>query len=298
MTHPGRTTADGCHVCRTNCAEYGVPEGQRHCHGVASTPKSAAPAPKAQAPRAATPVAPGPRGRGATTIGLPIVTTDRSYPGEVLRVDYEGFTVWLDCEKRGAVAFRYNAQRDVGNHPRSSSFYIDSAVPARCQQTSADTYKGGGRVDRGHLVPANHLDASAVAIAQSNSMVNIMPQRANMNRGAWLATEVIIECFRDIEELLVLGGVIWGNDTSDDHFLRSHGVATPDAFWKVVLRKDRVMSWIVPNSDSATQSRVDDFIVSVADVERATGRDIREVPDWMKSEKPSPWYIPYGCDKG
>jgi hypothetical protein len=31
--HPGRTASDGCHYCRTNCEKWGVPEGERHCHG-------------------------------------------------------------------------------------------------------------------------------------------------------------------------------------------------------------------------------------------------------------------------
>ena len=31
--HPGRTAADGCHYCRTNCDKWGVPWYQRHCHG-------------------------------------------------------------------------------------------------------------------------------------------------------------------------------------------------------------------------------------------------------------------------
>jgi|GEM_PF-2065202 len=31
--HPGRTAADGCHYCRTNCDSWGVPWNQRHCHG-------------------------------------------------------------------------------------------------------------------------------------------------------------------------------------------------------------------------------------------------------------------------
>lgn len=31
-SHPGRTTLDACHYCRINCAAYGVPEDQRHCH--------------------------------------------------------------------------------------------------------------------------------------------------------------------------------------------------------------------------------------------------------------------------
>lgn len=30
--HPGRTAADGCHYCRTNCDKWGVPWNERHCH--------------------------------------------------------------------------------------------------------------------------------------------------------------------------------------------------------------------------------------------------------------------------
>ena len=33
FAHPGRTAADGCHYCRTNCAQWGEAEGARHCHG-------------------------------------------------------------------------------------------------------------------------------------------------------------------------------------------------------------------------------------------------------------------------
>ncbi|MGH9879188.1 MAG: hypothetical protein ACRD5H_16280 [Nitrososphaerales archaeon] len=35
--HPGRTAADGCHYCRTNCDSWGVPSNDRHCHGGAAT---------------------------------------------------------------------------------------------------------------------------------------------------------------------------------------------------------------------------------------------------------------------
>lgn len=33
FAHPGRTAADGCHYCRTNCDRWGVPWNERHCHG-------------------------------------------------------------------------------------------------------------------------------------------------------------------------------------------------------------------------------------------------------------------------
>ena len=89
-------------------------------------------------------------------------------------------------------------------------------------------------------------------------MTNILPQVASMNRGAWLQTEEIVECYRDIDELLVIGGVIYGNDKSDDYFKKSHGVATPSAFWKVIIRgKDRVIAWIVPNSPKAKRKSLD-----------------------------------------
>jgi endonuclease G len=128
------------------------------------------------------------------------------------------------------VKFRYNAQRDQGTLPRVPTFTRGPAVSPQCQQTSAAPYQHPThRYDRDHLVPANHLDYSARALQQSQYLTNILPQVANMNRGAWYRMGQIIECYRDIDELLVLGGVIWGHNADDDYFLTSHGVATPDA---------------------------------------------------------------------
>lgn len=103
-------------------------------------------------------------------------------------------------------------------------------------------------------------------------MTNILPQAANMNRGAWLLTEEIVECYRDIDELLVIGVVIWGDNPADDYFVKSHGVKTPDAFWKLIIRgKGRVIVWIVPNTQDATKKRLDQYLVSVEELEQRTG---------------------------
>jgi endonuclease G len=219
---------------------------------------------------------------------------------EVLRLDYEGFTIWLDCDRRGAVKFRYNAQRDQGDFKRYKSFYLDPNVPKRCQQTSTASYKHtGARYDRGHLVPANHLDNDAKAIKQSNYMANILPQAANMNRGTWLRTEEITECYRDIDELLILGGVIWGNDATDDYFVENHGVATPEAFWKLILRgQDRVIAWVVPNTQAATRKHLDQYLVTVAELEQRTGESFPEVPAFVRDDQPEvSWLVPMGCDR-
>ena len=131
-------------------------------------------------------------------------------------------------------------------------------------------------------------------------MTNILPQAANMNRGAWYRTEKIVECYRDIDELLVLGGVIWGSNPVDDYFTASHGVATPDAFWKLIIRgKDRVMAWIIPNTPQATYSRLDQHPVPVRKLEAQVGETFAEVPDYAKDDTPEvSWLVPIGCDSG
>jgi len=226
------------------------------------------------------------------------VTGFSAHASETKRIDYEGFTVWVDCDKRGAVKFQYNAQQDTGSFKRHKSFHIDPNVSSSCQQLSAKTYKKKGqRYDRGHLVPANHLDYSKVAIRQSNFMTNILPQVANMNRGAWLLTEEITECYRDIDELLIIGGVLWGNNPNDDFFTESHGVKTPDAFWKVIIRNDRAIAWIIPNRAVAKRNRLDEYIVTIQELELVTGEAI-PVEDYLKHEKLEySWVIPRGCNK-
>lgn len=272
--HGGKTNSEGCHTKKKT--------GVYHCHnGEKPTP------------------APVPTKPVNTPAQTPLAT-DTKPAANIMKLDYEGFTVWLDCSKRGAVKFQYVAQHDTGNAARADDFYLDSNVPAECQQTSAKAY--GNKYDRGHLVPANHLDSSETAIKATNTMTNILPQAANMNRGAWLATEVLIECYRDIDELLVVGGVIWGNNPSDDYFLQSHGVATPDAFWKVVIRgtgqNERAIAWIMPNSQDATRKNLDSYLVTIDDIEKKTGEKI-PVADYAKHDKPSEsWIIPKGCNKG
>jgi len=228
-----------------------------------------------------------------------ISTSFTAHASEIKRIDYEGFTVWVDCDKRGAVKFQYNAQHDVGSYKRLKSFHIDPNVSLSCQQLSSKTYKQKGqRYDRGHLVPANHLDYSKVAIRQSNFMTNILPQAANMNRGAWLLTEEITECYRDIDELLIIGGVLWGGNEDNDFFTESHGVKTPDAFWKVIIRNDRAIAWIIPNSMDAKRNKLDDYIVTIQELELVTGEAI-PVDEYLKHEKPEhSWVIPRGCNKG
>lgn len=270
--HPGGVNAEGCHTNRKT--------GEYHCHKYK-----------------------GAFSKNTEKVPAPLLNTDTvsvtTRLNDIVKVDYQGFTVWLDCKERAAIKFRYNAQRDTGNLKRYDHFMLDPDVPSSCQQLSNLSY--GRDYDRGHQVPANHLDNSSEAIKQSNYMTNILPQTSQLNRGAWLLTEEIIECYRDIDELLVMGGVIWGDNAKDDYFVTSHGVRTPDYFWKVIIRgtgqDERAIVWIMPNSTEATKKHLDEYLVTVAELEKRTG-EIIPVADYARQDKPSSsWLVPQGCNK-
>jgi len=119
-----------------------------------------------------------------------------------------------------------------------------------------------------------------------------------MNRGAWLQTEEIVECYRDIDELLVIGGAIWGDNPNDYYFVQSHGIKTPDVFWKVIVRgtgqNERTIAWIVPNTTEATRKNLDNYLVTIDEIKRVTGEKIPVA----KHDKPSSsWLIPQGRNK-
>ncbi|MCX7066470.1 MAG: DNA/RNA non-specific endonuclease [Methylococcales bacterium] len=79
-------------------------------------------------------------------------------------------------------------------------------------------------------------------------------------------------------ELLVIGGVIWGDNPEDNYFVQSDGVKTPNAYWKVVVRgkgkNERAIAWIVPQLQDATRKNLDSYLVIVDEIKGVTGEKI------------------------
>lgn len=95
------------------------------------------------------------------------------------------------------------------------------------------------------MVSANHMDQSDISIKESMHMTNIMPQTATLNQQAYLAVEDIFECQRDVTNLNSIVGIIMGTNTTNDIFLTTHGVRTPDHYWRIIEKEDGdVISWI------------------------------------------------------
>jgi endonuclease G len=213
---------------------------------------------------------------------------------QVHEIQYDGFKVWFDCARRGTVRFFYVAHRDSGSLPRGSSYTIDPDFPRECQSKTTARFgkKRSIAFDVGHQVPANHFDGSTKAIHQANYWTNLLPQTASMNQGAWRQTEDIIECLRDRVVLQVWGGAVWTNATNE--FVASHGMQTPSAFWKVVIRTDTrdAIAWIVPNKTNMGRPKLDSTIKTVAEVEELTGMFFNAVNKTVKPLKSWPKPLP------
>jgi endonuclease G len=287
--HSGNTNSSGCHKQKST--------GGYHCHNTKTPTKTTTtktdikmvsdlpdnrPTKTVTIKAAIAMVSDLPDNRQA--VNNPILT---KFGDDTIKVEYQGFKIWLDCSKRSTYKFQYIAQRDTGNYPRVGSYSLDNSIPIRCQQNSTTPYGNG--YERGHLVPANHMDYSKTAIAESNYMTNILPQTVNMNRGAWLATEEIVEYYRDISDVQVIGGVLYGEDS---RVLPLHDIPTPSAYWKVVIRDDDAIAWIIPNTKLATRKNLDLYLVSVNEIERRTG-EVISIPNYDKDSIPSSsWHTP------
>ena len=62
--------------------------------------------------------------------------------------------------------------------------------------------------------------------------------------------------------IYVYGGVLWRSDDLKDDFLTSHGIHTPTDYWKILVYQGQVLAWIVPNSQDAKRSVLDNYVVN------------------------------------
>ena len=210
----------------------------------------------------------------ASCIVLPLLTGIAW--AEERRVDYEGYMLWLDCERRSAVRFEYTIGKDTGDEERGN-YKLDDSL-GDCNQLSKLSYwkESNETYQNGHLVAFNHLDYSPESASDANQMANVLPQQKTLNQGAWKATEEITECFREFGTLRVVGGAIWDDDT---RMLEVHGVDVPDYFWKVIQKEGGAIGWIIPNDNTATADALDSFIVSLNDIEDQIGVRFSETYD-------------------
>jgi endonuclease G len=226
----------------------------------------------------------------------------------LVTLNHGSFGLLYDCDAHTALRYGYTLTVDTGNAGRTDQFKLnDPTLPTDCgQQTSTETYASVSTGwDRGHLVPANHMDASDALIAETFHMTNIVPQRSAFNQGIWADAEAIAECYRDLAPVQVAGGVVY-DDTANDLFLASHGIRTPDWFWMTLVTTEpgsgatRVIAWLFPNA--AGLGELNDYIVSVNTLEGRVGAHrvgLGGLAADLKAAKPAAsWVSPPDCNPG
>ncbi len=188
----------------------------------------------------------------------------------ITRIDYAQFSIWMNCERRAPVMFFMALDKDNGDKPQLSQFYLDENIELTCQQSATTPYTAERlkvKYDRGHLVTPNAMDDNELSMREAFYMTNVVPQVAEFNTGAWALTEDIQECLRDEAPTAVLGGLKYDN-TYNDHFVDSHGIPTPDYFWKIIVSGDTSYVWYFPNSREATKKNIDKYLISISDLEK------------------------------
>ena len=172
------------------------------------------------------------------------------------------------------VAYRLDERSEEKPHQRPKSFTVDRQTLAR---VNADDYRDSG-FNRGHMAPNYAMSRFIGRQAQLNSfrMSNIVPQKAHLNQKLWQRLEEI-----ETDVYARLPGPLWvimGPLFPAEPKRLASGVAIPTAFFRIWLREDaagqpQALAFIVPQQVSGYEP-LDQFVVSIDEVERRTGLDM------------------------
>lgn len=231
--------------------------------------------------------------------GLP--TSSRSFTTLV----QNGYVVLYDTELKMPVAALYRLDRaDIVSRTRENCFREDTRL-ASADRSTLDDYDEPV-FDRGHLVPRSDLNRSENDMLNSFVLSNIMPQHDNFNQGTWERFERLIRrSATQNGSVFVITGAVFDHDGDGapdpvggiDRILPEQNVGLATHFYKIVLAPKPngfidVRATMLPhvdgafpkdNKDAEHYARIEDFIVSIDEIEAATGFDF--LPEMAPSKQ-------------
>lgn len=220
--------------------------------------------------------------------GVP-VPTDSSVTVKVLR--NPGFQSGYSFDKQGALWTSYylfpcETRCETGNRP---SWLSDPDVD---RQVAEDAYAyNTTKYERGHMAPKYAIETryGEEAMRETFRMSNVWPQRGDLNGGPWGRLEWLVaeaaDCYADAP-----GGVWIITGPVFDKYLEQlpSDVEIPDAFYKIIIDETgdgsiQALAFIMPReasgnaSDDEVRALLQPYLVSIDDIEEATGFDF--LPD-------------------
>lgn len=222
----------------------------------------------------------------STWMGVP--TWDSLTPTRVHRVlPSDGYLVGWSDVRVGAlwVSYQVHAVDDshIGSRPDFSRDW------RTLWPIATDSYFGSG-FDRGHLAPNYAIAAVHGREAQIDTfrMSNMLPQKPALNRQLWQRLEeAIMDHFAPrFARLQVVTGPIYPPSFMNNVFNRVGLVEVPTAFYKIIVAPDaakpKALAFIMPQ-DVEGNEPLDDYLVSIDDVEARTGLDFfRDLPQGLE----------------
>ena len=199
---------------------------------------------------------------------------DLGTPGRCDQVlEREGYALgYVEAWEQPAwVAYRLTKDEVMSRKSsRMDAFMFDPEI--KTGSAMPEDYQGSG-YDRGHLAPAGDMHWSDKTMLESFYMSNMSPQDPSFNRGVWSKLEQAVRRFAYSEGsvFVVTGPIVTEDDTKT---IGPSKVRVPGFYYKVVYDEtppEKMIAFILPNKGSKTP--LDSFVVTVDDVEEATGLD-------------------------
>jgi endonuclease G, mitochondrial len=196
---------------------------------------------------------------------------------------------------------------DIGKIPRLDAFRPDPSLPNGFIQVNPNDYtipKEGIRAkyDKRHMCPSKDRTDTEANNCATFFMTNMLPQTPDLNEHVWQGLE------EDCQTLALRGFelyIIAGGHGSIELVGPSKTIVAPARCWKIVVvltegnndlkrigKNTRVIAVDMPNEQGIAKKHWQDFIVTVRDIEKATGFDFlsnipKAIQDAIETKKDS-----------
>lgn len=187
--------------------------------------------------------------------------------GEIVKHTYYTLAYSEADEQAYWVYYHLTPELINGTQSRTDDFRADPLVSTG--SASLDDYKGSG-YDRGHLCPAADMTLNKTSMSESFYLSNMSPQNPSFNRGIWSKLEDRVrQWVGEYGDLYVVSAGVLTEKLGE---IGADEVTVPKSYYKVIYsEKNGMIALILPNQGSTTG--LDQFVVSVDEVERQTGID-------------------------
>lgn len=174
------------------------------------------------------------------------------------------------------VGWVLTAKHTDGAFARKGHMFIEDTDVPSPRAIYSDIRERECGYQRGHICPSGDNKWSRNAQDDAFLMTNICPQDGDLNQRDWkYLEEACREWAQKYGSIYIVAGPIY--ESTPYRTVGEHRVAVPDAFFKVILRKDgkrggaASIGFIYPNRSG--HQRMGAYVKTVDEVERATGLD-------------------------